>query len=66
MRYIVARHIASAVRWYPPSHAFSRMIWEIREPVGMVKAVSFAHARKKAAVAYPAVEPQLLRVIIAD
>ena len=31
-----------------------------------VRAVSFAHARKKGAIAYPAVEPELLRVIIAD
>jgi hypothetical protein len=38
---------------------------EVLEPVGIVKAVSFDHARKKAAKDFPHVERELLRVTIA-
>lgn len=64
MTFIVARHIATAVRWYKRG-TISRTTWEVTEPVGSVRAVSFDHARRKATAAYPTVEPELLRVIIA-
>ena len=64
MTYLVTRHIATAIRWYPPKHALSRVTWEITEPVGSVRAVSFAHARSKATKAYPTLESELLRVTL--
>jgi hypothetical protein len=45
--------------------SLARVTWEVTEPVGSVQAMSFDHARRKATATYPAVEPELLRVIIA-
>ena len=63
MTYIVGRHIATAIRWHTRG-AVARVSWEIVEPVGSVRAVSFTQARSKAAKAYPAVERELLRVTL--
>lgn len=71
MTFVVARHVATAIRWpqrgvMPHKRpSLSRITWEVQEPVGTVKALSFKHARDKALKAYPHVEPELLRVIIA-
>lgn len=65
MTYVVGRHVATAIRWFPKG-TVARVTWEVVEPVGTVRALSFKHARSKAAKAYPAVEQGLLRVTIAD
>ena len=63
MTYIIGRHIATAIRWHKRGDV-ARVSWEIVEPVGSVRAVSFSHAESKAAKTYPAVERELLRVIL--
>lgn len=63
MTYIVVRHIATAIRWHKRG-TLARVSWEIVEPVGSVRAVSFGHARSKAAKVYPTVERELLRVTL--
>lgn len=64
MTFVVVRQIATAIRWYPKG-TVARCTWPVHEPVGSVRAVSFKHARDNALKAYPNVEPELLRVIIA-
>jgi hypothetical protein len=63
MTCLVGRHIATAVRRHKRG-TVARVSWEIVEPVGSVRAVSFAHARSKAAKAYPAVEQESMRVTL--
>jgi len=63
MTYLVGRHIATALRWHKRG-AVARGTGEIVEPVGSVRAVSFAHARSKAAKAFSAVEQELMRVTL--
>lgn len=65
MKFIVGRHIATAIRWNV-TECICRMTWDVVEPVGVVRAVGFNHAKSKSEKAYPDLERELLRITIAD